>query len=261
MSRNEFVPTTGPYRSGLRKPTRWPSFWFIRATSPAQSGATALVPPITNSCPSTRTAYPVTGSASPATSGTPRPFRPPGFFETGTPAAAWYAGTPKTSLTPPPVALVAGFSFQTVSLVMAAPAPTSFVPPQPSANGLEAGKSACCFPSAAPSPEPPSPDAQQTVTPRAAAVWNAWSKFAIAWPVQFFSGLPQLIEMTDGLWAASWVAIVIASRNPLIVFGAKYTAIFAFGATAAATSMSSITSPSSLSGVEGRFLPPSTRTA
>src|SRR5262245_27700210 len=134
---------------------------------PAQSGATALVPPMTNSCPSTRTAYPVAGSASPATSGTPRPLRPPGLFDAGTPAAAWYFGTAKKSLTPPPEALLVGFSFQTVSLVIVDPDPTSFVPPQPSAKGLDAGKSACCFPSPAPSCEPLSPDAQQTVTPSA----------------------------------------------------------------------------------------------
>src|SRR5262249_4248759 len=113
----------------------------------------------------------------------------------------------------------------------------------------------------APSSEPLSPDAQQTVTPRAAADWKAESKLVMAWAVQNTSGLPQLIEMTDGLFVASWTARVTASRNPFAVFGAKYTAIRAFGATAAATSMSSIASPSALSAVDGEFLAPSTRTA
>ena len=44
------------------------------------------------------------------------------------------------------------------------------------------------------------------------------------------------------------------------MFGAKYTTIFAFGATAAATSMSSITSPSAESAFDGALLAPSTRT-
>ena len=35
-------------------PTCVPSCWFATAISPAQRGATALVPPITVSCPSTR---------------------------------------------------------------------------------------------------------------------------------------------------------------------------------------------------------------
>jgi len=42
----------------------------------------------------------------------------------------------------------------------------------------------------------------------------------------------------------SWIEELSAPMNPSSVFGAKYTAIFAPGATAPATSMSSITSPS-----------------
>src|SRR5262245_15187492 len=107
--------------------------------------------------------------------------------------------------------------------------PTSFVPPQHSAEGLEPGKSAWARPSGTSpnwaswsgfsSPEPASPAAQQTDTPSAAADWNAWSNAVIACWVQFFSGLPQLIEITDGLLVVSWIAIVMASRNPLVVLG------------------------------------------
>jgi len=32
---------------------------------------------------------------------------------------------------------------------------------------------------------------------------------------------PQEIETTDGLRTVSWIAVVIASRNPAVVFGAK----------------------------------------
>src|SRR5262249_47758420 len=114
---------------------------------------------------------------------------------------------------------------------MVVPEATNFVPPQPSANGLDAGKSTWARPSGASpnganrsgfsSPEPASPEAQQTVTPRAAAAWKASSNCFMAWSVQFFSGLPQLIETTEGLLTLSWSARVTASRNPCDVFGAK----------------------------------------
>src|SRR5574337_1810548 len=198
-------PASAPYSSGLRNPTGAPSFWFSSATSPAHSGATALVPPMTRLCPSTRTSYPVAGSASPPTSGTPRPcWLDPATG--GTFAAAWYAGGGKKTLTPPPVALSVP-SFHTVSDAIDAPDAISLVPPQPSAYGLDAGKSTCGLPSATPSPEPLSPAAQQTVTPIVAAAWNAWSNWVIDCAVQFDSAEPQLIE--------------IASRKPWSVLGAK----------------------------------------
>src|SRR5215470_17793447 len=121
---------------------------------------------------------------------------------------------------PPPVALSVD-SFQTTSLEILLPLAAIFVPPHPSANGLDAGKSTCAFPSPTPSPEPLSPDAQQTVTPRAAAVCKAWSNEFIACAVQLLSGPPQLIEMTEGLLVVSWIAFVTASRKPLSVLGAK----------------------------------------
>src|ERR1035438_4579707 len=102
------------------------------------------------------------------------------------------------------------------------------------------------MPSPTPSPEPLSPAATQIVTPMLAAAWNAWSNCVMAWAVQFDSAEPQLIEITEGLLTLSWTAIVMASRKPLLVFGAKYTAIWALGASAAVTSISSITSPSAL---------------
>jgi hypothetical protein len=59
------------------------------------------------------------------------------------------------------------------------------------------------------------------VTPIAAAVWNAESNAVIACCVQEDSGPPQLIETTEGLFVASWIAVVIASRKPASVLGAK----------------------------------------
>ena len=43
------------YSWGCRNPTGFPSDWLSRAVSPAHSGATALVPPITWAWPSTST--------------------------------------------------------------------------------------------------------------------------------------------------------------------------------------------------------------
>src|SRR5437899_12098936 len=84
----------------------------------------------------------------------------------------------------------------------------------------------------------------------------------LAWgvpdPLPFpVSGAPQLIEITEGLRRASCVAVVIASRKPRSVLGAKYTTILAFGATAPATSISNMTSPSAPSGPSGRLRAPS----
>src|SRR5438067_2056352 len=115
MSLNEPVPTTGPYSRGLSQPTGFCSFWFISATRPAHSGATALVPPTTNCSPSTR---------------------PPGLADGGTPASFWYAGRSKTSLTPPPPALRCGSSFHTTSLAIAPLFALRRVPPQHSTYGL-----------------------------------------------------------------------------------------------------------------------------
>src|SRR5579863_9724976 len=156
------------------KPTGFPMLWLISAISPAQSGATALVPPITPDCPSTSVTYPVVGSASPETSGTPRP--PFGLAGDGTFAPLCQLGKGKTSLTPPPVApsLLAS-SFHAVSLVILPPAACKVVPPQASTLGLDAGKSTWFDPSLTPSVEPLSPLAIQTVTPIAAAAWNASS--------------------------------------------------------------------------------------
>ena len=77
------------------------------------------------------------------------------------------------------------------------------LPPQASANGLEAGKSTCSPPPLTPSDEPLSPDAMQTVIPKVAAVWKASSMAVIACEVQVDSAPPQLMEMMEGLWVAS----------------------------------------------------------
>ena len=82
-------------------------------------------------------------------------------------------GPREVALTPPPVALERALSFQTFSLAITPPEPTSRVPPQLRAKGLEAGKSTWSPPSRTPSEEPLSPAATQTVTPSAAASANA----------------------------------------------------------------------------------------
>src|SRR5450755_706435 len=115
---------------------------LMRAIKPAQSGATALVPPKTASVPSTRTEYPVCGSASPDTSGTP-------LFCNGL-FAPWlsvvlipccHVGRTKIALTPPPPAPPLAPSFQTTSLVILPLVAFTLVPPQASACGLDEGKS------------------------------------------------------------------------------------------------------------------------
>src|SRR5271166_3585710 len=87
------------YRIGLMNPALWPSFWLIRAIRPAHRGGTALVPQMVMDWPSTWIVWPVAGSASPATSGTPRPTGPAGLTAGGTPAFSWYEGRPKIRLT------------------------------------------------------------------------------------------------------------------------------------------------------------------
>src|SRR5580658_431953 len=192
----------------------------MRAISAAQRGATALVPPITLDDPSTRTWYPVVGSASPATSGTPRPTNP--FGALGTFSPAWNVGKANSSLTPPPVApSPLASSFQTVSWEIAPPESSSRVPPQAITAGLDAGKSTLSPAAGPPSSAPLSPAAASTVTPRAAASTNTDSNAARACAVQVPSGPPQLTETTVGRLVASWTAVETASRNPWSVFGAK----------------------------------------
>src|SRR5581483_11219056 len=215
--------------------------------SAAQRGATALVPPITNDEPSTTTLYPVLGSASALTSGTPRP-----VCLKDDVALDCHDGVGKVVEKPPPL------SVHTVSVGLLLE-PVRLVPPQPMALGLEAGKSTCSDPSVTPSLAPPSPEATHTGSPIATASANASSMACIACAVQLDSGPPQLIEITVGLCVVSCTAVVIASRKPWSVFGAKYTAIVAALASAPATSISSITSPSGpLASPVGEFWPPST---
>src|SRR5262249_7153528 len=141
--------------------------------------------------------------------------------EAGTCAFPCQSGSGNTSLTPPPVAPPLAPAFQTTSLLIALPLTSRCVPPHARTYRDAAGKSTCAWPSLTPSPEPLSPEAQQTVTPSAAASWNAWSNAWSAWAVQADSGAPQLIERTDGVWRWSCIAVVIASRKPRSVFGAK----------------------------------------
>ena len=71
------------------------------------------------------------------------------------------------------------------------------------------------------SPDPSSPDAASTLTPSSAASAKAWSMAFIAWAVQPLSAAPQLMEMTEGFRLVLCTALVIASRKPRSVFGAK----------------------------------------
>src|ERR1700690_937748 len=70
-------------------------------------------------------------------------------------------------------------SFQARSSVIFSADPTIRVPPQARTFGLEAGKSACARPSPTRSPEPLSPDAQVTVTPRIVASAKAWGRSSL----------------------------------------------------------------------------------
>ena len=147
------------------------------------------------------------------------------------------------ALMPPPVAPPPA-SFHTVSRAMRPAVAVSRVPPQPSACALEAGKSTWLAPSPTPSPEPLSPAAAQTVTPRATAVCSASSSAPRACADQRASGAPQLIDSTEGWCVLSCRAWLMASAKPASELGAKYTASVAAGARAPAISMSSVTSPS-----------------
>src|SRR5271170_1867478 len=123
---------------------------------------------------------------------------------------------------PPPVApSLFASSFHTVSLLMVLPEATRRVPPHASTCGLDAGKSTWFRPSVAPSVDPSSPAATQTVTPMAAADWNASSIDVMACWVHEDSGPPQLMETTEGLFVLSCTAVVIAFRKPASVLSAK----------------------------------------
>src|SRR5450755_1236006 len=117
---------------------------------------------------------------------------------------------------------------------MFGPLAISVVPPTPSTNGLEAGKSACARLPPPWSREPSSPEAQHIVTPFAAAAANAWLAWRIAIAVQALcgssSGLPYEQEITDGSLVPSVRIAVIASTQPRSVNSVKYIAIFAAGA-------------------------------
>src|SRR5260370_1388802 len=87
------------------------------------------------------------------------------------------------------------------------------VPPQASASGLDAGKSACCKLSLTPSEDPLSPAAMQTGIPSAAASIRKPFIDVMAWVVWPDSGPPQLIEIAHGVTEAS-AAVLTASMNP-----------------------------------------------
>src|SRR5262245_53564648 len=113
---------------------------------------------------------------------------------------------------PPPVAPLPDLSsFHTVSRPIAPFDMTSFVPPQPTTDGLDAGKSTCNSPSLSPSVAPLSPAAAYTVMFAAAASANSASYASICDAVQPASACPQLIEMIDGRRLASCTADAIAS--------------------------------------------------
>src|SRR5579862_1154085 len=272
MSRNPGTSVPGlipVYRAVWIRPNRLPVAWASRAISADHSGATALVPPTTCELPPDMIRYPVTGSALPATSGTPRPplaedaEAPPALA--GTPALACQLGRENWSETPPPPApSFEAVSFHTTSELTTpvAGSASNLVPPHPSAWGLDAGKSQCTWPSLTASPLPLSPAATHTVIPRAAASAIAESIACRPWSVQESSDSPQLIEIAIGVGLAD-VAAAIASTKPWSpLFGAKYTTCAAPGAAAPMTWMSSATSTSAPFGSEpGALAAPSTPTA
>ena len=138
---------------------------------------------------------------------------------------------------------------------------TSVVPPQPSAYGLDAGKSTCTWPSLTSSLLPLSPAATHTVMPSAAA--SDMAAFIADRPcaVHESSDCPQLIEIAIGAGLAS-AALEIASTKPWSpLFGAKYTSCAAPGAAAPMTSMSRLTSTSAPLVSAGLLAAPSTLTA
>src|SRR5215472_5140427 len=134
-----------------------------------------------------------------------------------TPADACQDGRPNTSLTPPPPApSLFASSFQTTSevIVPVLTSPTSLVPPQASACGLDAGKSQCTpFWPLGSSLAPLSPAATQTVTPSTAASAIAESSALLLCGDQESSDAPQLIETTTGGGVAC-SASAIASTKP-----------------------------------------------
>src|SRR5271170_1317241 len=183
--------------------------------------------------------------AFPETSGTPRPGPPPGFPELGTPAPACQSGMGKYALTPPPVATAmvccwpfsfpVQVSFQVFSLNVEPLTFEIIVPPHEVTQGSEAGKSTYAYPFVTPldvnvwppfvvpstsSSEPQSPDALKTVTPIMAADWNASSTMFMLAGVQSTSGLPQDMEMTEGLFALSLTAaVIVAIQSPPVAYG------------------------------------------
>src|SRR5579871_5555991 len=116
---------------------------------------------------------------------------------------------------PPPVPLLP--SFHTTSLVIVVPLTEMAVPPQPAAQGLEAGKSTCASPSVTPSVARLSPAATNTETPTVEASWSVVFMLWIDCCVQLDSALPQLIDSTLGVLLVSCTAALIASMKPASV--------------------------------------------
>ena len=130
----------GGVDGGLEEAGGLPFCWLVSAMRPAQSGATALVPPMTMVL--AVDADGVAGGGVGVAGDIGNAAATGWLVGSGTFAFACQVGSGKTLLTPPPVApsLLAG-SFQTTSEVMVVPLPESLVPPQARTCGLEAGKS------------------------------------------------------------------------------------------------------------------------
>ena len=129
------------YSVGLICPSLAPLCAHASVVYAAHNGATSLVPPSTWLCPFTLTTYPLFGSASPHTSGTPRLVSAVADPLLG--VSVWFvchevrANCPLT----PPLEPI-----HTVSLVILLPLPATVVPPHPVAWGEEAGKSSWFLP-------------------------------------------------------------------------------------------------------------------
>src|SRR5271167_2624474 len=140
-------------------------------------------------------------------SGTTRPSMLPGLSDLT--RTFCQAGLSNFMLTPPPVEPPPSFSVRwpgashQVTSFTDAPDCSNMVPPMPSANGLELGKSTWALPSSSWSPDPSSPEETQIVIPSKRAAFKRSLIASIAPLDQPLSSSanPQLTDSTAGLSA------------------------------------------------------------
>ncbi len=206
----------------------------------------ARCPPITWSAPSTRTRYPARGRR-PRPRPEPRAREPRrGVRERPPPPARRVRGT--WELTPPPVAPRPFRRPRCPPSRRRGRAGSSRRRPGRAAGGR--GSRACAAPSWTPSPLPLSPAATVTVTPRAAASASASSKADRGLLGPGVLRAAQLMLTAAGVGSA-WTASDNASGNPGRCSARSRRRVPPPGASAPATSRSSITSPSAPSADPG----------